>query len=71
MRSVSVSLLLYYEGIKRDLKRRPIYEYRCDERLKTKSEGSINLVSDVHNTILYEELQVVGLSEAARTAIGL
>ncbi len=71
MRSVSVSLLVYYEGIKRDLKRRPIYEYRCDERLKTKSEGSINLVSDVHTTILYEELQVVGLSEAARTAIRL
>jgi hypothetical protein len=25
-------------------KRRPIYECRCDERLKTKSEGSIRLV---------------------------
>ncbi len=30
----------YYESIKRELKRRPIYECRCDERLKTKSEGS-------------------------------
>ncbi len=71
MRSVSVSLLVCYEGIKRDLNRRPIYEYRCDERLKTKSEGSINLVSDVDTTILYEELHVVGLSETARTAIRL
>jgi hypothetical protein len=26
---------VYYESIKRDLKRRPIYECRCDERLKT------------------------------------
>jgi uncharacterized protein YlaI len=35
--------IVYYEGIKRELKRRPIYEYRCDERLKTKTEGSILL----------------------------
>jgi hypothetical protein len=28
----------YYESIKRELKRRPIYECRCDERLKTKAE---------------------------------
>ncbi len=28
---------VYYESINRDLKRRPIYEYRCDERLKNKS----------------------------------
>ena len=29
--------------IKRDLKRRPIYECRCDERLKAKAEGSTRL----------------------------
>ena len=34
---------VYYESIKRELKRRPIYECRCDERLKTKSEGSTRL----------------------------
>ena len=34
---------LYYEEIKRELKRRLIYECRCDERLKTKSEGSTRL----------------------------
>ena len=28
-----VYLVVYYESIKRDLKRRLIYEYRCDERL--------------------------------------
>jgi hypothetical protein len=26
--------------IKRELNRRPMYEYRCDERLKAKAEGS-------------------------------
>jgi hypothetical protein len=33
-------VFVYYESIKRDLKRRLIYEYRCDERLKTKNEES-------------------------------
>ncbi len=31
---------VYYEGIKPEVNRRQIYECRCDERLKTKSEGS-------------------------------
>ncbi len=31
-------LFVYYESIKRGPKRRLIYEYRCDERLKTKNE---------------------------------
>jgi len=34
---------VYYESIKRELKRRLIYEYRYDERLKTKSEESRRL----------------------------
>jgi hypothetical protein len=29
--------------IKREINRRPIYEYRCDERLKAKAEGSTHL----------------------------
>ena len=29
---------VYYESIKRDLKTKPMYECRCDERLKTKAE---------------------------------
>ena len=38
-----VSLFVYYESMKRELKRRLIYEYRCDERLKTKTEESTRL----------------------------
>jgi hypothetical protein len=30
--------IVHYESIKRELKIRPIYECRCDERLKTKVE---------------------------------
>ncbi len=33
-------MFVYYESIKRELKTRPIYECRCDERLKTKAEES-------------------------------
>jgi hypothetical protein len=36
-------IFVYYESIKRELKRRLIYEYRCDERLKTKNEESTRL----------------------------
>ena len=32
--------VVYYESIKRELKTRPIYECRCDERLKPKGEES-------------------------------
>ncbi len=35
--------VVYYESIKRELKRRLIYEYRCDERQKTKNEESTHL----------------------------
>ena len=42
MKQVSV-IFVYYESIKRELKRRLIYEYRCDERLKTKVEESTRL----------------------------
>jgi hypothetical protein len=37
------STLVYYESIKRDLNIRLIYECRCDERIKTKTEGSTRL----------------------------
>ena len=33
-------IVVYYETIKRELMTRPIYECRCDERLKTKVEES-------------------------------
>ena len=35
-----ITILVYYESIKRELKTRPIYECRCDERLKPKGEES-------------------------------
>ncbi len=35
--------LFYYESRKRELKRKPLYECRCDERLKSKSEKSTRL----------------------------
>jgi hypothetical protein len=36
-------LFVYYESIKRGVKRRLIYEYRYDERLNTKNEESTSL----------------------------
>ena len=33
-----------YESIKRESKTRPVYECRCDERLKTKAEESTRLI---------------------------
>jgi hypothetical protein len=36
--------VVYYESIKRELETRPIYECRCDERLKIKDEESTRLV---------------------------
>ena len=44
--------VVYYESRKRELKTRPIYKCRCDERLKTKSEKSTRLTY----TGLLEEL---------------
>ena len=35
---VAKSIVVYYESLKRELKTKPIYEFRCDERLQTKSE---------------------------------
>ena len=36
--------VVYYESIKRELKTEPIYECRCDEKLKTRVEESTRLV---------------------------
>ena len=35
--------VVYYESLKRELKTKTIYEFRCDERLKTKVEESTRL----------------------------
>ncbi len=41
---ISIEKVVYYEPRKRELKTRPIYACRCDERLKTKAEESTHLV---------------------------
>jgi hypothetical protein len=35
--------MVYYESIKRELKIKPIYECRCDERLQTKTKSFTRL----------------------------
>ena len=43
MRSVGVGnqIVVYYESKKRELQRRPIFEYRYDERVKNGKEESV------------------------------
>ncbi len=36
--SIFIPEIVYYESIKRELKIKPIYECRCDERLQTKTK---------------------------------
>jgi hypothetical protein len=48
--------VVYYEPIKRELKRRLICKYRCDERLKTKKEESTRL-TDTGLVVELEHLQ--------------
>ncbi len=31
-------IVVYYESLNREIQTKPIYEFRCDERLQTKSE---------------------------------
>jgi hypothetical protein len=46
-------VVVYYESMKREVKTRPLYECRCDERLKTKAEESTRLTY----TVLLGELE--------------
>ncbi len=43
---------VYYESMKREIKTRPIYKCRCDERLKTKDEESTR-VGEVDRCLSY------------------
>ncbi len=47
------AMFVYYESLKRALKTKTIYGYRCDERIKTNVEESTRLVW----TPLCEELE--------------
>jgi hypothetical protein len=51
------SSTVYYESIKREIQRRLIYEYRCDERLKIKTEES-TLLGDTGLVVELEHLKV-------------
>ena len=42
-RNLSRGVVVYYESMKRELKTEPIYECRCDERLKSRVEESTRL----------------------------
>ncbi len=46
-------VVVYYESLKRELKTKTIYGFRCDERLKTKVEESTRLAC----TLLCAELE--------------
>jgi len=39
--NVRAVTVVYYQSIKREVKRRPVYECRCDERLQSKVEEII------------------------------
>jgi hypothetical protein len=41
---METDFFVYYETMKREIKRRPIYEFQCDERLKVKSEGPLMFI---------------------------
>ena len=45
--------VVYYESLKRELKTKPICEFRCDERLQTKIEEFTRLTY----TLLWTELE--------------
>ena len=40
---VECAIVVYYESLKRELKTKKIYGYRCDERLKTSIKESTRL----------------------------
>ena len=50
-------MIVYYESTKGEVKRRLIYEYRCDERLKTKTEESTRL-TDTRLVVELEHLKI-------------
>ncbi len=52
----TVLCLFIYESVKPEVKRRLIYEYRCDERLKTKNEES-TLLGDTGLVVELEKLK--------------
>jgi len=57
--------------INREVKIRPMYEYRCDERLKTKSEGSTRLVyTGWHGGLEHPEIETRLIDEMFVSVMG-
>ena len=56
---------VYYESLKREVKTKPIYEFRCDERLQTKVEEFTHLAC----TLLCAELEHLKIDEVNRREV--
>ena len=54
--SWEIQIVVYYESLNRELKTKPMYEFRCDERLKTKVEESTRLAC-TFIVVYYEPLK--------------
>ena len=48
-------LVVYYESLKRELKTKTIYGFRCDERLKTKVEEPTRLACTLEEFFITAE----------------
>jgi hypothetical protein len=61
MRNLHVSetpkVVFIFESMKREVKRRLIYEYRCDEGLKTKNEEPARLVDTKSCIFFYSRIK--------------
>ena len=62
-------LLLLNDRVK--LNRRPMYEYRCDERLKSKVEGSTHLVyTGFHKGLEHMKMETRLINERFPSVMG-
>jgi hypothetical protein len=63
--------IVYYESINRELKRRPINECRCDERLKTNVEEFVRLeYTGLHGGLEHLKIETRSIDEKFANAMG-
>ena len=68
---ILIILSTYYESLKRELKTKTIYGCRCDERLKTKGEGSTSLISTVfHGELEHLKIETRLIDERFASVMG-
>jgi len=61
---VTSRYIVYYEEIKEEIKRRTIYECRCDPRLKSKVEGSTRLgYTGFHGGLEHRKIETRSIDE--------